>query len=266
MLINDNLCIFSCNEKGIIMLLPPLGNSSWVETLDICFDYMSDYMDHIGQDTPESNIEIVDQAFVPRIPIDRFQVNLDALEYIYHRDSLVQMRGRAYKSKRHSINYLLRNHEVEYKDFSNEYRQDCLRVSQKWCQQKQNRRLLHKHPLYDSFLNLSLEMDLKVMNLYNSLGLKGGIVLVDGEVAAFTFGVQISSDTACILTLRTDLEVNGLAPFIDKTFAEQFVGCTWINAMDDCGFSDVRRAKFSYHPAFVLPIFRMWPVDLKVNS
>ena len=63
----------------------------------------------------------------------------------------------------------------------------------------------------------------------------------------------MNADTHCIVFETADININGLAQFMFSRFALDLSKETkYINAMDDSGLSNLKKAKLSWHPSEIL--------------
>lgn len=95
------------------------------------------------------------------------------------------------------------------------------------------------------------------MNTYFShfsrLGLSGGIIRIGGKIAALTVGERLNSNTFCVHIEKADRSFDGIYAAINNFFARSAMnGFTYVNREEDLGIEGLRKAKLSYHPAFLL--------------
>ena len=108
---------------------------------------------------------------------------------------------------------------------------------------------------YADYLYLRNERRALIYALHNfeALGLTGGILHVDGKIAAFTFGMPINQDTFGVHVEKADTNIDGAYAMINYEFAnhipEQYV---YINREEDLGIEGLRKAKLSYQPTIIL--------------
>ncbi|MDR1674781.1 MAG: phosphatidylglycerol lysyltransferase domain-containing protein [Oscillospiraceae bacterium] len=88
---------------------------------------------------------------------------------------------------------------------------------------------------------------------FHKLQLKGGMLFVSGELAAFTVGERLNSNTFCVHIEKADTKFPGVYAAINNKFAQfAAAGYTYINREEDLGIEGLRKAKRSYFPAFIL--------------
>ena len=88
------------------------------------------------------------------------------------------------------------------------------------------------------------------------LGLVGGILRVDGRIQAFSYGEQQCSDTFVTHVEKAFTDYDGAYPMINYMMANRFCkGLEYINREEDRGEENLRKAKKSYHPCFMVEKF-----------
>ncbi|MDE6666069.1 MAG: phosphatidylglycerol lysyltransferase domain-containing protein, partial [Ruminococcus sp.] len=88
---------------------------------------------------------------------------------------------------------------------------------------------------------------------FGELGLKGGIIRIDGKVVAVTIGEQLNFGTFCVHIEKADRSFSGIYTAINNLFAKSAaVDFEYINREEDLGIDGLRKAKLSYHPVFLL--------------
>jgi hypothetical protein len=82
-----------------------------------------------------------------------------------------------------------------------------------------------------------------------SNGVKGGVILIDGKVEAFTLGEPLNHDTVVIHVEKANPAFEGLYPVINQAFLENhWSEYTYVNREQDLGEEGLRKAKESYFP------------------
>jgi len=99
-------------------------------------------------------------------------------------------------------------------------------------------------------------------SIFNILGLTGRIVLFDGEVKGYSFGFPLNDETFCILFEIIDLTIKGLSQYLFREFCREMSNYRYINALDDSGLENLRRAKLSYHPCYLEPAYTITREDV----
>lgn len=83
--------------------------------------------------------------------------------------------------------------------------------------------------------------------------ISGGLLLVDGHLAAFSVG-EILGDTLHVHVEKADTAYPGIYPMLVREFAAHSAapGVDYINRQDDAGNEGLRHSKLSYHPCALL--------------
>ena len=90
------------------------------------------------------------------------------------------------------------------------------------------------------------------LDYFTDLNYKGGLLRVNGEAQAFTFGEPSAADTFVVHAEKALLNYQGAYNALNcefaRTLADRFA---YINREEDTGSEGLRKAKLSYHPAFL---------------
>jgi hypothetical protein len=90
------------------------------------------------------------------------------------------------------------------------------------------------------------------------LKVKGGVILINGKVEAFTLGDPLNSETIVIHIEKANPAYEGLYPTINQAFLEQEgSGYTYVNREQDLGEEGLRKAKESYFPHHMVNKYRI---------
>ncbi len=173
-------------------------------------------------------------------------------DYIYTAQSLVALKGKKLHGKRNHINRFLAQFENRwsYEQITPENLPECMLMNQKWCLQNEcaldESKQREQCAVKEAFAN------------YFDLHLIGGLLRVDQQVVAFTIGEPLNSDTLLVHIEKAFTEYHGAYPMINQQFilanGERFL---YVNREDDTGSEGLRKAKLSYHPAFLETKFRV---------
>lgn len=175
-----------------------------------------------------------------------FTVDRDYADYIYLRSDLATLKGKKFQSKRNHINKFRNTYpDYKYSPITKDRIQECLELEAKWCKandcdQQEGTGNERRALIY-------------ALNHFEELGLTGGILHVNGQIVAFTFGMPINKETFGVHVEKADTSIDGAYAMINYEFAnhipEQYI---YINREEDLGIEGLRKAKFSYHPETIL--------------
>lgn len=186
----------------------------------------------------------IDEAMPGRFD---YQLNMSVSDYIYTSEKLIHLKGKKLQSKRNHINRFKRENEWEYRSLSDN--PDMVQASKealdKWMEL--NRQDKDPSLVYDDFATTLM------LQHFDYLQLKGGAILVDGEVIAFTIGEALTNDTFIVHVEKAFNTIHGAYTIINQQFAENAAAeFTYINREEDMGMENLRRAKLSYQPDILL--------------
>jgi len=189
-----------------------------------------------------------------------FSTPRDLSDYIYNAEELSTLPGRRYQSKRNHINRFTAEYDYRYEPLTEERFEECLLLEQRWRRQREAAAAAATaEPSALSAGELSTELSAEQQAMreafehFGELGLRGGCLYVGERLVAFTYGSPINRDTFDCHVEKADTAYDGAFTMINRLFAEhlpeQYI---YINREEDLGIEGLRRAKLSYHPAFLL--------------
>jgi hypothetical protein len=176
-----------------------------------------------------------------------FAPQRDSFDYVYARKDLAGLSGKKYHQKRNHLAYFFKNNNWSYEPLTRKNLADCHALNNRWTESRGEPEggAREINPQSESGA-IALCFD-----HFESLGLVGGLLRVDGLPVAYTMGEPLNNNTFCTHVEKADHGVRGAYQAINQLFAEQALGAyAWINREEDLGVEGLRRAKLSYHPAF----------------
>ena len=97
---------------------------------------------------------------------------------------------------------------------------------------------------------------MRALEAYDRLGLVGGTLFAEGEMIAFTIGERIARDTIDVHFEKAEAEISGAYAMINREFVRHVLSLwpeiRYFNREDDMGLENLRQAKLSYHPEYIL--------------
>ncbi len=177
-----------------------------------------------------------------------FSETRDYFDYIYNSSDLISLSGKKYHQKRNHVNKFLKlfGERYVYEEIGKENISEVLAFQEKWL----NTALDGER---DKALKKETDGIVRVLSDMSRFDIKGGIIRVDGEVAAYSLGTQIADDTFVVMAEKGDYNFDGIYQIMNKLFAER--NCKdikYINREDDTGSEGLRHAKLSYYPTLLL--------------
>ena len=90
---------------------------------------------------------------------------------------------------------------------------------------------------------------------FRELGFHGICIRVKGRMEAFAIGERLNQDTFVEHFEKANREFPGIYQYLLKEFASSIQGFEFLNREQDLGVDGIRKAKLSYHPAFMVEKF-----------
>lgn len=178
----------------------------------------------------------------------RFQIEYvrDVADYVYETEKLATLAGKKLHGKRNHINKFKNLYsDWSYESLSDDNVEECFQMALRWRNQNGCDD--------DAEKNAEMCVTLNSLRLYKELGLRGGILRVNGEVAAFSMGEPLCSDTFVVHIEKAFADIEGAYPMINQQFVlHECMDYTYVNREDDAGSEGLRKAKLSYRPAFMV--------------
>lgn len=198
------------------------------------------------------------QALDERYP-GKFDIvsDRDNFDYIYRQSDLALLVGKRYHGKRNHIQKFLSTFEGRWRYRSVRPEQDfsaLLEFQKMWQKTKgDEHRSEYQHELY------AIE---QALVHYDTLDLRGGVLEVDGRIAAYTLGVPLTSDTLDVLIEKADAQIRGAYQMINREFVRhECAEFAYIDREEDMGIEGLRSAKLSYVPAMFTEKFVATPKE-----
>jgi len=227
-LINGGLCVLVEPDFEPPYVLPPAGGADLERTVEACLT-LAPRLSRV----PEGLARALAAAF-------RVEEDPDNFDYVYRVEDLAELKGKRYDGKRNRIKRFERGFEHAYAPLGDEHFAGCRRLLARWSEDKGGG---------DPGVKAKSDAILEALAHDRVLGLKGGVVTVGGEVAAFAMGTALTGDTALVNIEIADPDMPGLAQYINREFVRrEWPGFAFVNREQDMGIEGLRRAKESYYP------------------
>jgi len=245
----DWLCLIGREGKGADFTMGPVGPAGRADIVMLLLEWLK-----MHKGVSEPLIERADEGLaleVSNLPGLAVEERREHFDYVYLTRDLIELAGSRYRTKRNHINQFYRAYEsYTYETLDEGHLEACLRLQEEWCLQRR----------CDEDLNLLGEWDAtkEILNNYRALEVTGAVILVGGEVKAFTLGERLSEDMAVIHIEKADPEIPGLYQLINQQFcARQWHDLKFINREQDLGIPGLKGAKLSYNPDHFVKKYRI---------
>ncbi|MDR3236752.1 MAG: phosphatidylglycerol lysyltransferase domain-containing protein [Prevotellaceae bacterium] len=177
----------------------------------------------------------------------------DWADYVYLVGDLTALAGRKYQPKRNLIARFGSEYENEwtYEDVDDRNIDECIAMNEEWCRLN--------GCLENGSLRTETEAVAAMLAHFRRLDLRGGLLRVAGRVVAYTVGEPLTDDTFIVHIEKAFTEYRGAYQMINRQFLMHHAGgFRYVNREDDSGDEGLRKAKLSYHPAFLHEKYTAW--------
>lgn len=223
-------------------------------------DKMQDAITKILQVAEENRGEkqfmfvVVEKIFADELekyPHAKFNITAerDNFDYVYLAQDLINLSGRKFHSKKNHLNAFQKQYpNAQYVPITEEIIPKCREELNIWYEN-------HKRD-DDKFICYEQAAIHEIFDHFDAFKLKGGAILIDNRVVAFTFGEKLNSDTAVIHVEKADSNIRGIYVAINQNFVENaWSYMIYINREEDMGVEGLRKAKESYRPIKMIEKF-----------
>ena len=175
-----------------------------------------------------------------------FTEERDYFDYIYERESLVELKGKKLHAKKNHLNaFKTSNPDWSFERITRENIDECWQMNQLWNEQNElslGSGLLKEQAALRSAFDHFFEEELV-----------GGLIRTNGRIVAYSIGHPLNSDTFVVHFEKAFADVRGAYQMINQQFALHCCeGYRYINREDDTGLEGLRKAKLSYLPQILL--------------
>lgn len=181
---------------------------------------------------------------------DRFRVEdkRDFFDYVYLRESMVNLSGKKLQAKRNHVNKFIKTYKYEYIEINSSNVNLCVDFAECW---------LKENSINNPENIESYKDELKVIKYFaehfDELELIAGAIMVEGNMVAFSLGSKVNNETFNTHIEKANKDYDGAYAIINKEFSshlpEQYI---YINREEDLGLEGLRKAKLSYNPVELL--------------
>ena len=170
-------------------------------------------------------------------------------DYIYDAARLAGLGGKKLHNKRNHCNRF----EQEYPDWrfeplGQEHIPACLALLNRWNENHEDQE--------EGMPKAEERAILNALEHYQLLELEGGVLFVQDQLAAFTIGEPVGKQGFDVRFEKADISFHGAYQMINREFARYLLqthpDLRYLNREEDMGMENLRRAKESYYPDFLL--------------
>lgn len=165
-------------------------------------------------------------------------------DYVYLTESLRTFEGPGLRKRRGCLNnfYTKNKGHYSYEELNKCNAKECLELLNEWKADKES-----------YFINTERIGTKKILENWDKLEIKGGIIRIDNKVKAFIAGSYLSHDMCQINIEKGDTAYRGIYQVLLKEFLQrEFLDVKYLNREDDMGDANMKSAKLAYDPAFLI--------------
>lgn len=185
---------------------------------------------------------------------DGWEEDRDRFDYVYSISDLIRLEGAEYHSKKNLIAQFEKQYNYQYEAIDRGNIHEVKEAQLRWCDTRG----------CELVPGLAAEQNaiLRLINNFEPLAVKGGLLRVDSKVIAFSFGEPISERMVVIHIEKGDPQYKGVYQAINQQFlVHAFPQYTYVNRECDLGIAGLRQAKQSYQPKW---LYRKWTKRLTI--
>ena len=169
-------------------------------------------------------------------------------DYVYRVETLASLAGKKLHAKRNHIHRFEEQNDWSFEPITLDNLPECIAMNEKWMAENEQEKQMD-YSAEEKALAL-------VFSNFEALGLEGGLLRSSGEVIAYTIGEVLNSDTYVTHFEKAFSHIQGAYPMINREFAKQIMATHpeihYVNREEDMGLENLRKAKLSYYPEFLV--------------
>ena len=239
-IVEDMLSYCKVKDGKPVMFTFPIGKHDPRKAFDYIYKWFEDH-------NMEFTLYLVHPEMFARIEEwypGKFNIeyNRDEADYLYEYKTLAELKGKKLHGKRNHINRFEENYpDYIYEAIDEGNYMECVELAYNW-EQDNNPEGSEDKQYERAIIETAL-------NNMKELGLKGGLIRVDGRVIAFTLGEPINDKCFVVHFEKAYADIQGAYPMINREFVRrELKGYKYINREEDLGIPGLRHAKTSYQP------------------
>ena len=246
---DDVLYIFSSDEKNLSAWQPIGAQEKMQNAITKILQFAKE-----NRGEKQFKFAVVEKIFADELekyPYAKFNITAERnnFDYVYLAQDLINLSGRKFHRRKNHLNAFKKEYpNAKYLPITEEIIPKCRDELNIWLERHKN----DNNP----FISHEQAAIHEIFDHFAAFKLKGGAILIDNKVAAFTFGEKLNSDTAVIHVEKADSNIRGIYTAINQKFVEtEWSNMIYINREEDIGIEGLRRAKESYRPIKMIEKF-----------
>lgn len=178
----------------------------------------------------------------------------DRSDYIYSIPELIALKGKKYHKKKTHLNRFLERYAFSYEALNTQNANELISTYQTWFGKISD---VASDGLRNEYVGI-----IETLKEFNRLDFQGGILRIDGQIIAFSFGEPLNKDTIVIHIEKANTDFQGAYQAINREFlANAWSDYKLVNREEDLGIEGLRKAKQSYRPLYLQHKFDAFLID-----
>lgn len=247
---DEVICLLSWRaDPEDSFVLPPIGPEACLEHVQACLELLRSE----GHDPKlcRATLPMLEQLDISNDTFD-IQSDRDDWDYVYLVQDLIELPNNRYPDKVRHIRQFEKRFQYEYRPLTPDLVPACKELQDLWCDDKHC-------DLYSS-LRAEGQAVKEILDRLDELSIKGGAIIVNDRVQAFTLGEALNDETLVIHIEKAAPDVHGAFQIINQQFLEhEWADWKYVNREQDVGDTGLRRAKESYLPVAMVEKFTARP-------
>lgn len=247
--------MYCIEDNTLFLIFKSTSDQTLTYAMPVGYKYIECAISLIREDAKERNIPICISCITEEqmeelksvYPNDfAFEQLRDFSDYIYRSADLIDLTGNKFHKKKNLINRFKKDHKNNwiYEDITAENIHEIWAFYESW--------FLDNNERESPFLIGERQAIRLALDHFGALNLHGGLIRLNSQVIAFSLGTKSTEDVFVIQIEKANPNIIGSYQMINQQFA--LANCQnsmWINREEDLGIMGLRKAKLSYHPAFL---------------
>ena len=246
---DEVLYIFSSNDETLSAWQPIGAQEKLQEAITKILQFAEE-----NRGNKQFKFVLVEKSFAEELekyPHAKFNITAERnnFDYVYLAQDLINLSGRKFHRKKNHLNAFKKEYpDAKYLPITEEIIPKCREELNIWYE-------THKHD-DNSYIFYEQAAIQEIFDNFSAFKLKGGAILLNDRVVAFTFGEKLNSDTAVIHVEKADPTIRGIYVAINQNFVKhEWSDMIYINREEDMGIDGLRKAKESYRPIKMIEKF-----------
>ena len=228
--------------------LPPVGPGPRVEATKAVLQWLKETRGAADPTIERADLRLADE--IQGSGLFKIEAARDHFDYVYRSEDLIKLSGNRYHGKKNHINKFRKTYEFSYEPLTPERVKPAWRYPDLWCKAK---RCHEDIDLMDEAMAVK-----DILQNLEALKVRGGVLLINDKVEAFTLGEMLNPETAVVHIEKANPEIPQAFVVINQQFCEHtWQNVRFINREQDLGDEGLRKAKLSYHPVRLVEKFKI---------